>query len=286
MFTRKVVTVSAAAFALVALSVPVVNAQGDAVAPDGAGAGSIPLGSLESAGLGDGSLADGSADVGGDAGEGDAGEGDDGEGDDSGQDGDASGDGSGSVGGGSLGSLEGVTGEDSSIGDLAPETDAVCELPGLGGSVAKFYPLFGIDGVPTGVVDLVTSALDSFPNLLDVVAGEGGGTASLEQTGSFAEGLCGTFLGGEMVLPPVTVIVDGDGNPVSTVTGATTPSSSAVTSTLTAASGSADDAGEDADDAADAGAAASGAAAAAGARAAATPDESAVAPVPTSVPVP
>ena len=281
MFTRKVVTVSAAAFALVALSVPVVNAQDDAAAPDGAGAGSIPLGSLESAGLGAGSLADGSADV-----VGDGGEGDDGEGDDSGQDGDASGDGSGSVGGGSLGSLEGVTGEDSSIGDLTPETDAVCELPGLGGSVAKFYPLFGIDGVPTGVIDLVTSALDSFPNLLDVVAGEGGGTASLEQTGSFAEGLCGTFLGGEMVLPPVTVIVDGDGNPVSTVTGTTTPSSSAVTSTLTAASVSADDAGEDADDADYAGAEASGAAAAAGARAAATPDESAVAPVPTSVPVP
>lgn len=246
MFTRKVVTVSAAAFALVALSVPVVNAQGDAVAPDGAGAGSIPLGSLESAGLGDGSLADGSADV----------DGDDDEGDD---------------GGGS------------SVGDLTPETDAVCELPALGGSVAKFYPLFGIDGVPAGVIDLVTTALDAFPNLLDVVAGEGGGTASLEQTGSFAEGLCGTFLGGEMVLPPVTVIVDGDGNPVSTVTGATTPSSSAVTSTLTAASVSADDAGEDADDA---GAEASGAAAAAGARAAATPDESAVAPVPTSVPVP
>ena len=42
---------------------------------------------------------------------------------------------------------------------------------------------------------------------LDVVAGEGGGTASLEQTGSLAEGLCDTFLGGEMVLPPVTVIV-------------------------------------------------------------------------------
>ncbi|MCT2140160.1 hypothetical protein [Dietzia cinnamea] len=276
MFTRKVVTVSAAAFALVALSVPVVNAQGDAAAPDGAGAGSIPLGSLESAGLGDGSLADGSADV----------DGDDDEGDDGGEDGAAGGDGSGSAGSGSLGGLEGVTGEDSSIGDLTPETDAVCELPGLGGSVAKFYPLFGIDGVPTGVIDLVTTALDSFPNLLDVVAGEGGGTASLEQTGSFAEGLCGTFLGGEMVLPPVTVIVDGDGNPVSTVTGATTPSSSAVTSTLTAASVSADDAGEDADDADDAGAEASGAAAAAGARAAATPDESAVAPVPTSVPVP
>ncbi|EFV90814.1 hypothetical protein ES5_14213, partial [Dietzia cinnamea P4] len=232
MFTRKVVTVSAAAFALVALSVPVVNAQGDAAASDGAGAGSIPLGSLESAGLGAGSLADGSADV----------VGDDDEGGNGTEDGDTGGDGSGSAGSGALGSLEGVTGEDSSLGDLTPETDAVCELPGLGGSVAKFYPLFGIDGVPTGVLDLITTALDSFPNLLDVVAGEGGGTASLEQTGSLAEGLCDTFLGGEMVLPPVTVIVDGDGNPISTVTGTTTPSSSAVTSTLTAASVSAGDA--------------------------------------------
>ncbi|MCT2275436.1 hypothetical protein [Dietzia cinnamea] len=265
MFTRKVVTVSAAAFALVALSVPVVNAQGDAAAPDGAGAGSIPLGSLESAGLGDGSLADGSADV----------DGDDDEGDDGGEDGAAGGDGSGSAGSGSLGGLEGVTGEDSSVGDLTPESDAVCELPGLGGSVAKFYPLFGIDGVPTGVLDLVTTALDSFPNLLDVVAGEGGGTASLAQTGSFAEGLCGTFLGGEMVLPPVTVIVDADGNPVSTVTGATTPSGSTVASTLTAASGAADDS-----------VAGDSGAAAADARAAAAPGASADAPVPTSVPVP
>ena len=238
MFTRKVVTVSSAAFALVTRSVPVVNAHGDAAAPDGAGAGSIPLGSLESAGLGAGSLADGSADV----------DGDDDEGDD---------------GGGS------------SVGDLTPETDAVCELPALGGSVAKFYPLFGIDGVPTGVIDLVTTALDSFPNLLDVVAGEGGGTASLAQTGSFAEGLCGTFLGGEMVLPPVTVIVDADGNPVSTVTGTTTPSGSTVASTLTAVSGAADD--SVAEDSATAGA---------GAHAAEATGVSALAPVPTSVPVP
>ncbi|MBM7231960.1 hypothetical protein JTP68_15900 [Dietzia cinnamea] len=238
MFTRKVVAVSAAAFTLVALSVPVVNAQGDAAAPDGAGAGSIPLGSLESAGLGAGSLADGSADV----------DGDDDEGDD---------------GGGS------------SVGDLTPETDAVCELPALGGSVAKFYPLFGIDGVPAGVIDLVTTALDAFPNLLDVVAGEGGGTASLAQTGSFAEGLCGTFLGGEMVLPPVTVIVDGDGSPVSTVTGTTTPSGSTVASTLTAASGAAEDPVAE-------GSGATGA----GAHEAEAAGVSALAPVPTSVPVP
>ena len=110
-----------------------------------------------------------------------------------------------------------------------------------------------------------------------MVAGEGGGTASLEQTGSLAEGLCDTFLGGEMVLPPVTVIVDADGNPISTVTGTTTPSSSAVTSTLTAASVSAGDAA----DAGDAVADDSGAAAAA-----AAPGEPADAPVPTSVPVP
>lgn len=122
----------------------------------------------------------------------------------------------GSAGGlGSAGSAEDETGS----GDTAPAGDEVCQLPSLGGSVAKFYPLVAIDGVPTGVIDLVTSALDSFPNLFDVVAGEGGGAALLAQTGSLDEGLCDSIFGGEMVLPPVTVIVDEDGVPVTTVTG-------------------------------------------------------------------
>ena len=122
----------------------------------------------------------------------------------------------GSAGGlGSAGSAESETGS----GGTAPAGDEVCQLPSLGGSVAKFYPLVAIDGVPTGVIDLVTSALDSFPNLFDVVAGEGGGAALLAQTGSLDEGLCDSIFGGEMVLPPVTVIVDEDGVPVTTVTG-------------------------------------------------------------------
>lgn len=163
MLTRKVFTASAAAAALVALSVPPVNAQDDGLATGDSESGSLPLGSIGS------------------------------------------------------GSDEGT-----SLGDLTPESDEVCELPGLGGSVAKFYPLFGIEGVPTGVLDLITSALDSFPNLLDVVTGEGGGTALIGEAGSLSEGLCTSIFGGEMVLPPVTVIVDGDGAPVTTVTGTST----------------------------------------------------------------
>lgn len=120
---------------------------------------------------------------------------------------------------GSAGSLSGLSGEGSGDSAAAPAGDEVCQLPSLGGSVAKFYPLVAIDGMPTGVIDLVTSALDSFPNLLDVVAGEGGGAALLAQTGSLGEGLCSSIFGGDMVLPPVTVIVDEEGAPVTTVTG-------------------------------------------------------------------
>ena len=121
----------------------------------------------------------------------------------------------------SLGSA-GPGSDEAGSGELAPTGDEVCQLPSLGGSVAKFYPLLGIDGVPTGVIDLVTSALDSFPNLFDVIAGEGGGAAVLAQTGSLDEGLCDTIFGGEMVLPPITVIVDDEGTPVTTVTGTVT----------------------------------------------------------------
>lgn len=220
MFTRKVVTASAAALALVALSVPVVNAQDDGSLAGDADSGSISLGSLEGGSLDAGSLAAGS---------------------DGPAEGESDGDevaGSGSLGDGSLGDLDSASGEDTSLGDLVPSTDGVCELPALGGSVAKFYPLFGIDGIPTGVLDLITSALDSFPNLLDVVAGEGGGAALVGETGSLGEGLCTLVLGGEMVPPPVTVIVDGDGNPVTTVTGTPTSSSASVTSTATSSGSS------------------------------------------------
>lgn len=121
--------------------------------------------------------------------------------------------------------------------DLVPETDEVCELPDLGGSVAKFYPLFGISGIPAGVINLVTDALDSFPNLIEIVAGEGAGPALLGQTGSMNGALCTSIFGGEMVMPPVTVIVDGDGTPVTTVTGtvSSTRATTRLTSTMTSA---------------------------------------------------
>ncbi|MEB8327312.1 hypothetical protein NGF75_15130 [Dietzia kunjamensis] len=257
MFTRKVVTASAAALTLVALSVPVVNAQDDDALPGETASGSISLGSLEGGDPDASSLAGGSGEASDDATDDASGaDGADGEGADAG-----------SLGGGSLGSLESGSldsgsGDDTSVGDLAPETDEVCELPALGGSVAKFYPLFGIDGVPTGVIDLITSALDPFPNLLDMVAGEGRGSALVGEAGSLSEGLCSLVFGGEMVPPPVTVIVDGDGNPVSTVTGTATASSTtsspATTTTVVdeagiggsvAASGDAGTDGVDADDA-------------------------------------
>ncbi|MFS4488043.1 hypothetical protein [Dietzia kunjamensis] len=237
MFTRKVVTAAASALALVALSVPVVNAQDGDTLPDEAASGSISLGSLE------GGDPDASSLAGGSEGSSDDISGEDGAG---GENAD-----SGSLGGGSLDSLESASlesasldsasGDDTSVGDPVPETDAVCELPALGGSVAKFYPLLGIDGVPTGVIDLITSALDSFPNLLDVVAGEGRGSALVGEAGSLSEGLCTLVFGGEMVPPPVTVIVDDDGNPVTTVTGTatTSPGTSSPATTTAAASGAA-----------------------------------------------
>lgn len=118
---------------------------------------------------------------------------------------------------GSLGGL-GLGGAGSDL--LVPESDEVCELPGLGGSVAKFAPLLGVEDVPDGVMDLVTSGLDSAPNVLDMLAGSGGGAALLVRTGSLGGPLCESIFGGEMVLPPITVIVDEDGVPVTTETGA------------------------------------------------------------------
>ncbi|EYT59896.1 hypothetical protein H483_0113750 [Dietzia sp. UCD-THP] len=203
MSARRVVTASAAALMAVALSVPIVSAQAGGDGPDGSATGSLDLGSLVGGGGDSGSLPGGSGEGSG------SGSVDDGGVDD------------GSV--GEEGSLDTASAEDSSVGDLVPESEATCELPDLGGSVAKFYPLFGISGVPTAVLDFVTSALGNFPNLLDVVAGPGGGATLVGQTGSLTEPLCTAVFGGEMVLPPVTVIVDGDGNPVTTVTGTVAP---------------------------------------------------------------
>ena len=199
MLTRKVVTSSAAALALVVLSVPAVSAQSEGVATASTAAAT----STEAAVPALGSL-------------------------------------SGSVDDGSLGGLDAYSSGDTSLGGLAPETDEVCELPALGGSVAKFYPLFGIEGVPTGVLDLITSALDSFPNLLDVVTGGGRGSALIGAAGSLGEGLCTSIFGGEMVVPPVTVIVDGDGTPVTTVTGAVNGSSGADSSAAASSEASGD----------------------------------------------
>lgn len=144
----------------------------------------------------------------------------------------------GSVGSGSVGSEGG-----SLVVEDANDDGAICELPGLGGSVAKFYPLSGGDEVPSGVMDFVTTTLDSFPNLLDVVVGAGNGGALLGQAGSLAEGLCTSIFGGEMVLPPVTVIVDEDGVPTTTITGTTVPGASAATSTVSVTTGDAAGAG-------------------------------------------
>lgn len=121
------------------------------------------------------------------------------------------------------GSVESSGSDTGSLDGLVPESGEICELPSLGGSVAKFYPLFGIEGVPVGVLDIVTTALDSFPNLLELVAGEGAGASLLAETGSLDEGLCTAVFGGEMVMPPETVYVDEDGNPVSTVTATVEP---------------------------------------------------------------
>lgn len=210
MSTRRVVTASAAALMAVALSVPIVSAQAGDSGSSGSATGSLDAGSLMGGSGESGSLPGGSGEgAGGDTGSsGAAGSGEGGSGDGS---------------AGDEGSLDTESADDTSLGDLVPESEARCELPDLGGSVAKFYPLFGISGVPTAVLDFVTSALGTFPNLLDVVAGPGGGANLVGQTGSLTEPLCTSVFGGQMALPPVTVIVDGDGNPVTTVTGTVAP---------------------------------------------------------------
>lgn len=227
MFTRKVVTVSAAAVAAIALSIPLVQAQDGGVEAGSLEAGSLDAGSLVSGDGPGGSLAS------------------------------ASGEGSGEN-GGSAGSLTSASGEDGgsagpedgSLADLVPTTApaASCELPDLGGSVAKFYPLFGLTDLPSAVMDMITSALSSFPNVLDMVAGDG--SALLSQTGSLTDPLCTSIFGGEMQQPPVTVVVDGDGNPVTTVTGTVAAGAKAAakagtsTSTLSGSNSAADTSGE------------------------------------------
>lgn len=164
LYTRKVVTVSAAAIAAVALSTPLAHAQGEGDEAGGTESGSVDAGSLESGSL-------------------------------------------------QGGSLESVGGQDGSLSGLAPSDGATetCDLPGLGGSVAKFYPLFGLSEMPSGVMDVITSTLDSVPNVLELVAGEEAGEALLGQTGSLTEPLCTTILGGEMTEAPVDE-GDTDGN--------------------------------------------------------------------------
>lgn len=195
MSARKVLVATAAALALAGSSVPVVNAQDDA------GSGSLPISGLVGRHLEDGSVSGFSA--GGTEGGG----GEDAAVEDSGS----------ALGADSTGS------DESRLSELVPESEEICELPGLGGSVAKFYPLFGLTGVPTAVIDLVTTVLDTFPNLIELVGGEGAGAQLLSRTGSLNEGLCTAVLGGDMVLPPVTVIVDEDGAAVSTTTGTVNP---------------------------------------------------------------
>lgn len=211
MSTRKAVTASVAALACAAMSVPVANAQGA-----GAESGSLPVGGLFGGSLEGGSLPGVSSGIseGGGAGDPVA------------------------EGAGSVGSHETLGSDGDSLSTLVPENEMMCELPELGGSVAKFYPLLGISGVPTGVIDLVTTALDSFPNLLELVAGEGAGAALLWQTGSLSEGLCTSIFGGEMVMPPETVYVDPDGQPTSTVTGTPAPGAGSSGSGGPVASGS------------------------------------------------
>lgn len=211
MSVRKVVTASVAALALAAAASPVVNAQDEA-----GGTGALSVEGLGGGSLAEGSLSGLSADGPGSA-EGSGG----------------SSEGAGSADGSTEGSL-GSAGEE--LSSIVPESDEVCDLPDLGGSVAKFYPLFGLTGIPTSVITLVTDALDSFPNLLDLVAGEGAGTVLLGQTGSLNGALCTSIFGGEMVMPPVTVIVDGDGNPITTVTGTIAAKPAQVTATSTAVS--------------------------------------------------
>lgn len=147
---------------------------------------------------------------------------------------------SGSLAGGSLesGSLESGSLEGGSAEGLMPKQDAnkYCELPGLGGSVSKIYPLLGVTGVPSIVVTLVTGALDAFPNALEMLGAEG----YLPQLGSLEGPLCSTLLGGKMVASTtstpaptatatVTVVLDADGNPTTTVS----PSATSVVPTST-----------------------------------------------------
>ena len=154
---------------------------------------------------------------------------------------------SGSLDSGSLdsGSLDSGSTEGGSVEGLTPKLDSTkyCELPGLGGSLSKIYPLLGITGVPPIVVTLVTGALDAFPNALEILGLDG----YLGELGSLEGPLCGTVLGGKMTssstapTPPpatstVTVVIDANGNPTTTVAppaNSDVPTSPAADSTTT-----------------------------------------------------
>lgn len=155
--------------------------------------------------------------------------------------------GTGSLDTGSLdsGSMDSGSTEGGSVEGLTPKLDSTkyCELPGLGGSLSKIYPLLGITGVPPIVVTLVTGALDAFPNALEILGLDG----YLGELGSLEGPLCGTVLGGKMTssstapTPPpatstVTVVIDANGNPTTTVAppaNSDVPTSPAADSTTT-----------------------------------------------------
>ena len=162
----------------------------------------------------------------------------------------------GSSGGANGSSLDTQSLEGGSAEGVVPSQDpaATCVLPGLGGSVGKIWPLLGITGVPSIAVTLATSALDSFPNGLEMIAGEGAGGELLKSAGSLESPLCTTVLGGRMTTsttpttpatPTVIIRVDADGNtttetvtPTQEETTESTPSSSPTS--VPAAGGSAD----------------------------------------------
>ena len=149
----------------------------------------------------------------------------------------------GSLDGGSLASLGDDEAGGADVGTDGDAPDAVCDLPDLGGSVAKFYPLSGLEDMPAPVMDVITSALDAVPNVLELVAGEGNGAGVVGQAGSLADPLCTSILGGEMTQPPVTVVVDEDGGPVTTVTG-TVAAAAPANATVTRSAGEAGQARE------------------------------------------
>lgn len=135
--------------------------------------------------------------------------------------------GSSDLGAGSLqgGSLDGGSLQGGSANTTAPTTtpgvEKHCDLPNLGGSVAKVYPLLGITGIPSIIVTLATGALDSFPNALEMLGVDG----QLTQLGSLEGPMCGTVFGGSMTATTVSTTTSTSASGT-TATSATSKSSS------------------------------------------------------------